>query len=85
MRVNQIEAEIERFEDELEAASEEDEIEEISSRLGDAYDVKDNLLQEAESRCDQMLEELNFENMVKCHFLNSRQDGNTNASCCQHF
>ncbi len=59
-RVDQIDSEIERLESELEGASEEGNIEDISNKLGEIYDLKDTLMLDAENQLSHMFNELNF-------------------------
>jgi ATPase subunit of ABC transporter with duplicated ATPase domains len=59
-RVFRMEQEIDRLESALEAASSDDVLEELTNKLGELYQVKDDLSSEASARADQMLQELQF-------------------------
>lgn len=59
-RVRQIEIEIDRLELELENTSNEEIIEDISNKLSELYDLKDDLVLSAENQLLHMFEELNF-------------------------
>ena len=68
-RVCQIEVEIERLESELENASDEEIIEDVSIQLGELYDLKDDLVLGAENQLSHMFEELHFGEYSNCSFI----------------
>jgi len=59
-RVEELQRQITSLENQLESTSEETEIETISEKLGDLYDIQDTLEVDAEEMINQMFDELNF-------------------------